>query len=96
MDIKELMKINIENLAETQYKEYKRHLLSVVGNIKEAIEKENMDLVKTFSSPAGDDYGLDNNCIDFSYNDSNMDFVEAFAEMTNLRDIAKKNKKGEN
>lgn len=85
--IKEVMKLNINNLAKEQHKALKEHVLGILSKVTAAIKEEKYELIGdfTFSSPAGDGYGLDSDCIDFSYDQEVKDVLEIVRELQSLK-----------
>lgn len=76
-------------LAYEKYDVYRKYC---IGVLQEAIECfQDLDLPKldemTFSSPAGDDYGVDSNPINFGFS-WNMDALEAMRTLVHLKEIA--------
>jgi hypothetical protein len=71
MDIKEIMKINVDTLRQTQYEALKNHVIDILDKIKFLIKDDDFNTIEKFLeySPACDGYVEDNNFIDFSYND---------------------------
>ena len=84
---KEIMKVSIDNLAQKQLEFLKEHNINVLKNIISLIEEENFEKINKFvaNSPAGDGYGEDNYYIDFSYEGSCKDVMEAFGEMEYIK-----------
>ena len=87
MDLKELMSTDVDTLAKKQHDALKEHVLSVLDEIADLVENEKYEQneVRTFSSPAGDGYGLDNDVIDFGYGDDHLDILEVAEVLKNLR-----------
>lgn len=94
MELKELMQTSVENLAEKQHDKLKQHVLNIINKLELYIDNEQYDKVEdmTFSSPAGDGYGLDNNCINFDYGNKNqyregiLDIMEVVEDLQNLKE----------
>lgn len=65
--LQQLLKTTPENLAEQQFNCLKEHVCKVLKEIHGCIEDDKHDALRdmTFESPAGDDMGSDNVCIDF-------------------------------
>lgn len=87
MDLKELMSTDVDTLAKKQHDALKEHVLSVLDEIADIVENEKYEQIEvhTFSSPAGDGYGLDNDVIDFGYGDDHLDILEVAEVLKNLR-----------
>lgn len=89
-ELEATMKINVNNLAETQHAALKQHVYNVLELVRQAVEREDYQLVidsLTFDSPAGDGYGTDNNCINFAYAKDNacVDITEILNKMLALK-----------
>jgi len=94
MDITDILKLSPEALADTQFKELKKHVIGVMKEVTEAIQNEKWDQVEgmTFSSPAGDGYGIDSNCISFDIGTSEDDIMVVVNRLKELQTLAKKKK----
>jgi hypothetical protein len=92
MELKDLMNTSPETLAKKQYEELKSHTLNVFNRIIQLILGDNLNSIEEFlfDSPAGDDYGLDNRCINFSYNNKVMDIGDILDQLNNLKKIMNK------
>ena len=82
-----LLAVDVDNLYRQQYETLRRH---IIDTLKEAIKNVSEDNFKkaeqmTFNSPAGDEMGCDNNCIDFGFNGQEMDFLEAIYALEELK-----------
>lgn len=82
-----LLAVDVDNLYRQQYETLRRH---IIDTLKEAIKNVSEDNFKkaeqmTFNSPAGDEMGCDNNCIDFGFNGKEMDFLEAIYALEELK-----------
>lgn len=82
-----LLAVNVNNLCEQQFEILKRHVIDVLIEAMDAIREEDFKkaVQMTFNSPAGDCMGLENNCIDFGFNDEKMDFMEAVCRLNDLK-----------
>lgn len=82
MTLQELMKTRPETLARKQLDALKRHCNDVLQNIQDLIDAERFNEVQnfTFYSPAGDDMGSDNNCINFSFEEGVIIDVQEICE----------------
>ena len=93
IDLDKLMTTTPESLAKLQHDTLKAHFLDVLKSIQDAIQHEeyNEEDLPLFNSPAGDGWGLDNVCIDFSYagHSDPIDIQEALTMLRKLRAIAK-------
>lgn len=84
-NVNDIMSIDAHTLAQTQFKALQSHALEIVDKLKLAIEKCDLDLVPIFESPAGDGYGKDNLCINFSYNEEEMDINDLMNKLAELK-----------
>jgi hypothetical protein len=85
MNLEELMKIDINNLAQKQYKAYEQHVIDILDNIKKCIIEKRFNDIKTFESRLGDGYGDDNTCIDFGYKGmEEMDISDVINKLKSL------------
>ena len=93
MELKDLMNLNVSNLAKAQHEELKKHVIHVLEKVLDAVKDEKYDDIKdmTFESPSGDGWGMDNDCINFSYsNGDKMDVMEVVYELKRLKEIGDK------
>jgi homospermidine synthase len=90
--IQEIMSVSVNNLAEKQYEAYKSHVLTVLAEVAGFIKQDRYKDVegRTFFSPAGDGYGSDNHCINFSWDEHDRDIVEACEKLSQLYCIVRK------
>ena len=67
MDVKEILSINVENLAKRQHEAVKNHALNILEIVSTLIKTEQYSKIHDLCqfSPAGDGMGDDNNYIDF-------------------------------
>lgn len=86
-DVREIMEINVDNLKQRQFNIYKEFVLKTLKGIIEDIELNNFNNVydKLFYSPSGDECGMDNYCIDFSYDERDVDIREAIDLLERLK-----------
>ena len=94
MDIKELMGIDIDNLAEKQFYALKEHTIGILKNIINLLEEENfIEIPNMLSySPSGDGYGCDNYFINFSYDEQfTADLYDRIDELIRLKNIIENN-----
>lgn len=71
MDLSKLMETSPEKLAELQYNELKAFAIKILENVLGHLKQEHFEIIRNeylFDSPAGDGYGSDNECINFTYN----------------------------
>ena len=70
-NIKQIMKIDVNNLAETQFNSLKKYTIEVLTEIIKAIKNDDFTTVRKHLgySPAGDGYGCDNSFIEFDIED---------------------------
>lgn len=76
-------------LAEEKMNAYKRYCVAIFNAIIEAVEDVDLEQIEelTFSSPAGDEMGLDNRVIDFGYGDECADIYQAVSKLRILEEI---------
>lgn len=88
-EVAELLSINADNLKQKQYDALKAHGIAVLQHIINLLKKDKLDDIEPllFYSPAGDDMGCDNNCIDFNWTDSrdNTDISEFVSNLKHLQ-----------
>lgn len=93
-DISDLLKITPETLAEQQFAALKTYTVKKLRNISDLISTERFDEVskQLFDSPAGDGYGLDSTCIDFSETklEENADIGTVLKRLKELQEVNKK------
>lgn len=93
-NINEIMSLTVENLAERQLKALQRHALEVLKQVEEGIKECRFDMFPSFESLAGDGYGEDNTCINFSYRENGcMDIFELLQELQKLEEVCKGNRR---
>lgn len=82
-----LLAVNVDNLCEQQFEVLKKHVIDTLNEAIEAIKEEDFKkaVQMTFNSPAGDCMGLENNCIDFGFNEKALDFMEAVCILNDLK-----------
>lgn len=70
-NIKQIMKIDVNNLAEIQFDNLKRYTIEVLVEITKAIKANDFATVRKHLSfsPAGDGYGCENSFIAFDIDD---------------------------
>lgn len=92
MEIQEILKLTPEQLATTQLKELKLHVVTRLQKIIQNINNDQYDevLSMTFESPAGDDMGMDNTCIDMAISDKLTDIGNVIDRMKELKGMTKK------
>ena len=93
MDLKEILAITPETVANNQHAALKKHVLSVLDNVRKIIEEEDYEKISKviFYSPAGDDMGLDSSCIDFSWeSDQIVDIEDVCNKLNNLKELMQK------
>lgn len=87
-----LLAVDVDSLHRRQFEALKRH---IIDTLKEAVKNISEDNFKkaeqmTFNSPAGDEMGCNNNCIDFGFNGKEMDFLEAIDALKTLKEYITK------
>lgn len=89
LTLEELMDTRVDDLAKRQHDALKQHTLAILDKATKAIMREdyNAAIGMLFVSPAGDGYGLDNQCINFSFKsgDHITDFGEIVITLTALK-----------
>lgn len=83
-----ILDVDINNLKQAKYNAMKEHIIGVLDKVKDLIEKGDYDGLDelTFYSPAGDDMGCDNHCINFAWrDDEDMDINEAVEILIRLK-----------
>jgi hypothetical protein len=93
-NIKEILSLDIDNLREKQHQALKIHVTDILYEIIELIKTEKYEIIKdyTFYSPAGDDMGCDNTCIDFAWSgnkDDTDDIGDTISKLISLKSIKK-------
>ena len=91
MEIDEIMKIDVSNLAETQFNALKKHVIEKLVKVADIINRsrpgdsvvDKVEKMVSFS-PAGDGYGLDNHFIDFGYGGENLDVIQVAENIEKL------------
>lgn len=73
-----LLDVDVYTLRQKQFEALKKHIINVLREAAKIVTEEKFDLVDKmiFNSPAGDDMGCDNHCIDFGFNGKELDFYE--------------------
>lgn len=86
-DIKKIMELSVNNLAEEQHFALKNHVVLILKNVLNLIEKDQYDIVLNYLSfsPSGDCMGCDNHYIDFSWNNTPMDIAEVCEVLSSLK-----------
>lgn len=75
-----ILDVDINNLKQAKYKAMKEHIIGVLDNVKDLVEKGNYNELEDviFYSPSGDDMGSENHCINFAWRDGGyLDIEEA-------------------
>lgn len=87
-----LLAVDIDSLHRRQYETLKRHIIDTLKEAVKNVSEENFKKAEqmTFNSPAGDEMGCDNNCIDFGFNGKEMDFLEAIDDLKTLKEYIKR------
>jgi hypothetical protein len=82
MNLSQLLQTRPQTLAKAQHDALKDHALKRLAEVANLLTTEKYDEVKklTYDSPAGDGWGRDSNCIDFSYG---LDDTEDFGALIN-------------
>jgi hypothetical protein len=97
MDLKTIMNTTPEALAKLQYKELKSFVLERLNEIVQLIKDDKYEKLDEFlfNSPAGDGYGMDNMCINFSYDalENRVDISEIVEKLTYLKSIMNRKSK---
>ena len=92
MELSQLMETTPETLARAQYDALQKHVLTILEQAATNVANhKGVGDTPVFFSPAGDDMGLDNTCIDFAYKigTDGLDFNAVCTELMRLRGIAK-------
>ena len=93
MDLKEILAITPETVANNQHTALKKHVLSVLDNVRKIIEEEDYEKIEevTFYSPAGDEAGLDSSCINFSWESNQIvDIEDVCSKLNYLKKLMQK------
>ena len=82
-----LLAVDVDSLHRRQYEALKRHIIDTLKEAIKNVSEDNFNKAEqmTFNSPAGDEMGCDNNCIDFGFNGNEMDFLEAINCLKTLK-----------
>lgn len=93
-DINEIMTeiISPQDLAKKKLSAYQEYCIAILEKVKVAIQSVDVKSIVslTFDSPAGDEMGWDNKCINFGYGDKEnwaLDINQAVEKMQLLKDI---------
>ena len=89
--INKLLELTPENLANEQFSALQKHAVKRLTEIANLIKEGKVDKVYayTFYSPAGDDHGLDNQCINFSEDTKqDMDIGDVLETLIRLKTIS--------
>ena len=88
-----LLAVDVDSLYRQQFETLKKHIIDTLNEAIMAVSKEDFNKAKqmTFKSPAGDDMGLDNDCIDFGFNGEEMDFRQVILTLEALKESIKGN-----
>lgn len=83
-----LLAVDVNNLCQQQFEALKKHIVDTLVEAIGAVTEEDFVKAKqmTFYSPAGDDMGLENDCIDFGFNGKKMDFLQAIYALKDLKE----------
>lgn len=81
MKIEEFLLLSPQNLATAQRAKLEECVLSVLNQVKTCIQSKQYNNIPTFYSPAGDDMGMDNTCIDFLNGMDIGDIIQKFKEL---------------
>lgn len=91
----ELRKMSSGEIATKQHLYLKQHAIKTLNNIVQMIQEEDYDTIEyyLFFSPAGSSHsGMDNLCIEFSYDidEYNVDIAEIVEKLKQLKNLSKK------
>lgn len=86
-----LLAVDVDSLHRRQFEALKRHIIDTLKDAIKNVSEDNFNKAKqmTFNSPAGDEMGCDNDCIDFGFNGKEMDFREAIFALEELKERIK-------
>lgn len=90
MDLNDVLKLDIKNLANEQYKALKQHTISKLEEIILLLKEDKLQDVfnRLKFSPDGDGWGSENYFINFSYNETEkMDLENILSKMAELKNI---------
>jgi hypothetical protein len=78
MNLKELMKVDVENLRLKQNEAIKEHIISTLHQVITLVSKDKFKEVEQLleHSPAGDGMGSENNFINFKFDECSLDILE--------------------
>ena len=83
-----ILDTDINKLREDQYKALKEHIISVLDDIRnKVLHNDFQGIYNNFIeySPSGDDMGLDNHFINFSWNDTDvLDIDDVLCKLKDL------------
>ncbi len=91
-DLNKIMSLTVNNLAKEQHEALKKHVIKILHGVINDISHERYEdhSIPIGRSPAGDDHGIDNDFIDFSYNfEDSIDISEALETLQHLKNVAK-------
>lgn len=81
--------VSLKEINKIKYESLKLYIIDVLKRVIDIVDKENFDLLKEyiFESPAGDGYGLDNNCIEFGgiMGKNDIDIYEAIEQLKSFK-----------
>lgn len=95
MKLDQLLKTTPESLAKEQHDALKAHVLATLDEFRARIDAENYKGAEmlTYNSPAGDGWGSDDTCINFSYDGTNdtadlgavLERLKALKELSSMK-----------
>lgn len=87
--LKEIMSIDVQNLAEKQYAAIVKHALAILDTVRTRLKNGDLEGVKAMMrySPAGDEMGCNNYYIDFSWGELDRDGYRIFLDLSDVCDI---------
>ena len=82
-----LLDVDVSTLRQKQYDALKKHIINVLREAATIVKEEKLEKVEemTFYSPAGDEMGCENNCIDFGFNGKKLDFYEVVEMLKTMK-----------
>lgn len=95
-ELDQLLATSPEDLAKLQHDELQNHTLNVLRTMSDYIKAGDYQAAEdmTFHSPAGDEMGCDNDCIQFTYDpEQDMDILDVVERLGTLQEQAQSGQK---
>jgi hypothetical protein len=88
MDIKDIMKLDINNLKKQKHEILTKHAIKILSDIIQHLKKGDYSKIEEMLaySPAGDGMGCENHFIDFNFRNTESDINDLIVELKFLKD----------